>query len=87
MPMKRTEKLALLNRILSGETADLKTLRQQRGRRYTQAELEAQQAYLSESWGKLATKEETETFFGLYDMSQVPNSTAYCLPNGMLLFF
>ena len=85
--MNKAEKIALLSKVLGGETEQLRTVRAKRGRPYTSEQRADQKAYM-DSWGdKKHTDEEVAVFFGRHDKSQVPGTTFYRLPNGMDLSF
>lgn len=85
--MNRTEKIALLSRVLEGQTEELQKLLVHRGRLYSQEERAIQKVYLTGLFCRTATDEEVTRMFGRYDLSDVPGAVSYLMPNGMRIFF
>ncbi|OIN59100.1 hypothetical protein [Arsenicibacter rosenii] len=85
--MTRAEKIALLSRVMEGNTEELKKIRATLGRRFTAEEREEQKQYIETIQPGTVTDAAVRSFFGDYDRSDVPGAFCYKLPNGMKLWF
>ena len=88
MPAKheRNKKRLALQAALNGNPILLREFKKNRGRPYTDEELEERRLYLGSLDGTNATLEATIAFFGSHEPTERGNS-CYELPNGMPLYF